>query len=346
MNDVYSEKQVYDILQHIGIDVIAETETNYLCLCIFHKNTDSPALSISKESGLFMCFSPVCEATGNLTKLVMDAANVNIFGARRLITKYATPIDRVSIIEDLRKPKELPEFDQHILTRLHDSIWNSPGQIYFNEQRNINDKSIAYFALGYSEPNNMVTIPLHDSSGKPLGMIGRSIEGKRFKNTKNLPTRRVLFNLHRAKTKGETVIIVESAMDAIRIHQAGFPYAVSTNGGFFTSYHQEQITKYFNRIIIMTDLDNPDDNRKADCRRCENSCMGHSPGRALGEKIANDLSGKYIYWGCYSDDEIYPNNVKDVGMMTDVQIQQCVNGAISRAEYEWRKKDNPLLNRI
>lgn len=346
MNEIYSEQQVYDVLKYIGVDIIGETETNFLCLCVFHKNTDSPALSISKESGLYLCFSPMCEAAGNLTKLVMEVARVNLFGARRLITKFQTEINRVAAIDDLLKPKELPTFDQAVLNRLHDQIWDSEGQKYFNEKRGINDKTIAYFGLGYSQKQGMVTIPLHDPSGKPLGMIGRTIEGKRFKNTKHLPTRRVLFNLHRAKTKGGTVIIVEAAMDALRIHQAGFPCVVSTNGGFFTEHHRQLIATYFDKIIIMTDMDDPEEHRDVKCRKCEGSCLGHNPGRALGEKIANDMFGKTIYWGCYSDDEVYPHDAKDVGNMTDEEIVQCVNNAKNRAEYEWMKREIPLLSRV
>lgn len=345
MNEIYSEQQVLDVLKHIGLDVVGETESNFLCLCAYHKNTDSPALSISKESGLFMCFSPVCEAKGNLTQLVMEVAGVNLFGARRLITKYETEIDRVAVVEDLLKPKELPEFDQGVLTRLHDQIWNSDGQKYFNEKRGINDKAIAYFGLGYSDINHMVTIPLHDPMGKPLGMIGRAIESKRFKNTKHLPTRRVLFNLHRAK-RYSSVIIVESAMDAMLIHQAGFPNVVSTNGGFFTEHHKQLIATYFDKVIIMTDMDDPNEHRDVKCKKCENSCLGHSPGRALGEKIAKDMSGKYIYWACYSDNEVFPHRAKDAGDMTEEEIRQCINNAKTAAEYEFLKRDLPSLKLV
>jgi DNA primase len=93
---------------------------------------------------------------------------------------------------------------------------------YF-ETRGINSESMNYFRLGYSEHQNMVVVPVHSPDGLPVGIVGRSIVEKKFKNSTNLPKNQTLFNIHRAKKIGSHVIIVESSFDAIRVHQAGFP---------------------------------------------------------------------------------------------------------------------------
>jgi DNA primase len=98
-----------------------------------------------------------------------------------------------------------------------------------------NQKSLYYFELGYSENMGMVTVPVHSPDGMPIGIVGRSIEGKAFKNSTNLPKSKTLFNIHRAKKIGDHVIIVESSFDAIRVHQAGFPNVVATLGGFLSN---------------------------------------------------------------------------------------------------------------
>ncbi len=72
----------------------------------------------------------------------------------------------------------------------------------------------SYFELGYSENMGMVTVPVHSPDGMAIGIVGRSIEGKAFKNSTNLPKSKTLFNIHRAKKIGDQVIVVESSFDA------------------------------------------------------------------------------------------------------------------------------------
>lgn len=87
---------------------------------------------------------------------------------------------------------------------------------------------MVHFDLGYSKNMDMVTVPVHSPDGTPIGLVGRSIKGKSFKNSTNLPKSKTLFNIHRAKKIGDHVIVVESSFDAIRVHQAGFPNVVAT----------------------------------------------------------------------------------------------------------------------
>ena len=123
------------------------------------------------------------------------------------------------------------EFPQQTLDMLHSGLQNNKrGQDYFLS-RNIVEDSWNYFYLGYSDKQDMVTVPLHSPDGMPVGIIGRSVEGKDFKNSTNLPRSLTMFNLHNAKKLSATLIVCESSFDAIRIHQAGYPNVVATLGG-------------------------------------------------------------------------------------------------------------------
>jgi DNA primase len=99
----------------------------------------------------------------------------------------------------------------------------------------------------------MVTIPVASPDGMEVGFVGRSIEGKDFKNTPGLPKSKVLFNLHRVKTSSK-IYVVESSFDAIRLDQCGFP-AVATLGANVSSIQIELLQKYFNNIYIIADND-------------------------------------------------------------------------------------------
>jgi DNA primase len=159
----------------------------------------------------------------------------------------------------------------------------------------------------------MVVTPVHSPSGVPVGLVGRSISDKRFKNSNNLPRSKTMFNIHRAKKIGDRVIVVESNSDAIRVHQAGFPNVVATLGGHISGENLSLLNRYFNTVIIMTDAD--------------------KAGRDLGSAIAYKLSNKNILWASHSYGRIYPEGAKDAGDMSDEDIKACITNAISNFEY-------------
>lgn len=346
MNE-YTDAQVESVLRDIGVEVVTDTDTNVLALCPLHRNTDSPAFSIDKTSGAWMCFAPHCGETGNLVKLVQELKKCNVFVAKRLIERHrgAEP-ELGQYLEDLfEKKDELPSFPQETLDRMAKDFWGSPGHAYM-AGRGFDDKTLEYFGVGYSANKNMVAVPVHDWDGNPVGVVGRGIQDKVFKNSKKLPTRKCMFNTHRAKKTGDKIIIVESSMDAMRIHQAGFPYVVATNGSIFSDAHVQTIARYWNEIIIMTDFDDYDDHRNVKCNKCDNTCTGHNPGRALGEKMARALQGKRILWASYEYGIVYPHGAKDAGDLTIEEIQQCINNAVSDVEYTFWKTEFPILAKI
>jgi DNA primase len=126
--------------------------------------------------------------------------------------------------------------------------------------RLITEDSVKKFGLGFSEKQDMVTIPVHSPDGMEVGFVGRSIEGKDFKNTPGLPKSKILFNLHRVKTSSR-VYVVESSFDAIRLDQCGFP-AVATLGANVSSTQTDLLQKYFNNIIVIADNDEAGGNMK------------------------------------------------------------------------------------
>jgi DNA primase len=251
-----------------------------------------------------------------LQELVRRTLHKNEFEVLRFISSKETEalenFDEL-LSEALEDKPVFEEFSKEILTKLlEDRKNNKPASDYFIS-RGINLESMDHFDLGYSANMNMVTVPVHSPEGMPIGIVGRSIEGKAFKNSTNLPKSKTLFNVHRAKKIGDHVIVVESSFDAIRIHQAGFPNVVATLGGFLSTEQQQLLNRYFNRITIMTDAD--------------------LAGRELGLSIANKLRMKDILWASCGYGKIYPHDAKDAGDMTDEEIKYCIKNAVSDIEY-------------
>jgi DNA primase len=300
----------------LGLQVTGEANNNLIMYCPFHSNRHTPSFSISEDNGAWLCYNPACGEAGNLLELVRRVLHKNDFEALRFIASQETEalnnFDELvtNMLED--KP-EFEIFSQDTIDRLHADLAGNKTARDYLESRGINSDSMKYFRLGYSNALNMVVTPVHSPLADPIGIVGRSIEGKSFKNSTNLPKSKTLFNIHRAKKIGDQVIIVESNFDAIRIHQAGFPNVVATLGGFLSPDQQKLLNRYFNKIIIMTDADNA--------------------GRELGLSIATKLRMKDVSWASYEYGKVYPHDAKDAGDMTDDEIKQCIKNSVSDIEY-------------
>ena len=341
-SEVYSEAQVGAIAEFCGVEIVSETNTHLLGYCPFHNNTEDPAFALDKQKGLWTCFNPTCGQSGNLHGLLRSLKGLNPFEASRLILKYkeSVPTVRLSVIRE--KVPEFVEFPSEPVERMAQDLFLSERAMQYLKGRDFNEATLRYFGVGFSRKQDMTIVPMHDPNGMLVGFIGRSIEGKSFKNSTNLPKSKTAWNYHRAKKHGDTVIVVESSFDAMRIHQAGYPNVVALLGGHFTEYHKELLGKTFSKIIIATDFDKK--MYRPNCRKCNyETCKGHRPGRELGWSIVDQMPTKRILWAAYDDECVYPHEAKDIGDMTDDEIRQCMNNAVSHFAYaRWGIDDKEL----
>ena len=315
-SQVYSASQIKSVLKSIGVDIIAETGNDFLCLCPFHGNRNTPSFSVSKERGAFICFNPSCGESGSIIDIVKRLTERNEFEAIRFIKikEIENEVDFEDTLSNVLEEKpDFEEFSQETLERLHADLAGNKDARDYLESRGINEESMKHFSLGYSNSMGMVITPVHSPDGMPVGLVGRSISEKRFKNSNGLPKNKTMFNIHRAKKLGGIAIVVESNFDAIRVHQAGYPNVVATLGGHISNDNINLLNKYFTKIIIMTDSD--------------------EAGRSLGKNIASKLKNKEVLWAMYDDETLYPNGAKDVGDMNDAEIKQCISNAIPHFQY-------------
>lgn len=332
----YTREQVYAVLSNLGIRVVGETHAVLMALCPFHGNRDTPSFSVNVNNGLFICFNPGCDVDGNLIHLVKRLTQRNDFEALRFIKRITGNIELTSNdeLEQDAAAFEWKPWDLDKLAALRAGFPGSKGERYMVDKRKFTLETCDTFEVGYSAAQDMVTVPLHSPDGVPVGIIGRSVEGKSFKNSSGLPRSKTLFNLNRARRQGDIGIVVESSFGAMRVHQAGFPNVVGTLGGHISPENIANLNRNFSMIIIMTDFDNKKDHILPNCRQHgPGKCIGHSPGRELGMKIADSLRNKNILWATYDYKEVYPRGEKDEGNLSDAEIAQCINNAVSHFEY-------------
>ncbi len=249
---VYTKEQVKRVLTGSGISIESEVDTDYIIFCPFHANHRTPAGEVDKSSGIFFCFS--CQKIADFIELVMHTSGRTYFEAARFI-KSKEDVSNIEqeVSKNLYVKPDFVPYDELILKRLSNNLIASDRAKDYFKYRKIESSSWSKFSLGYSEKQDMVTVPVHSPDGIAIGFVGRSVEGKEFKNTPGLPKSKTLFNLNRVKT-ADKVYVVESSFDAIRLDQVGFP-AVATLGANVSGAQIELLQKYFNNIIVIADND-------------------------------------------------------------------------------------------
>ena len=258
-SSIYTDEQIKRVLVGSGIDIESEVDSDYIIFCPFHNNNRTPAGEVDKSSGIFFCFA--CHHSCDITELVMHTSGRTYFEAARFIRSKATDISIEDLVDKrLAQQPDFVEFDEFTIRRLNVAALESPRAMRYFNGRLITEESVRKFQLGYSEKRDMVTIPVHSPDGMCVGFVGRSVEGKEFKNSPKLPKSKTLFNIHRIKTSRQ-VYVVESSFDAIRLDQCGMP-AVATLGASVNSTQIELLRKYFNEVIVIADNDEAGGNMK------------------------------------------------------------------------------------
>lgn len=258
-SDIYTAEQIRRVLEGAGLEIQSEVDSDYILFCPFHNNSRTPAGEVDKTTGVFFCFA--CHHVSDLVEVIMTTSGRTYFESVRFIKskeQEGSILDAVA--RQLVEKPDYTQYDQVLIKRLNQQALESPRAMRYFLGRSITEESVKKFSLGFSEKQDMVTIPVHSPDGMEIGFVGRSIEGKDFKNTPGLPKSKVLFNLHRIKT-ADRVYVVESSFDAIRLDQCGFP-AVATLGANVSKIQTELLKKYFNNIILIADNDEAGGNMK------------------------------------------------------------------------------------
>jgi DNA primase len=111
-----------------------------------------------------------------------------------------------------------------------------------------------------------ITFPVHDLSGKAVGIGARILpgareEGPKYLNSPETPVYRkgeVLYNLHRAKgaiARTGEIHVVEGYTDVIALAQAGIETAVATCGTALGEGHFRLASRFAQRMVLAFDSD-------------------------------------------------------------------------------------------
>jgi DNA primase len=289
----------------------SETATEYVCYCPFHTNTDSPAFYVNKLTALWYCHNPACGQKGNWLTLQQRLGTGSIHIAREEISEEA--LGNLLNAEEETAPEETWDEALERVSINYES--DESERVSYLVDRGFSLPILRHFEIGFSERQQRVVIPIRDEGFRLVGFIGRAIDEERkpkYLYSDGLKKAHTLFNIAHAKSYKE-VIITEGSLDAIKVHQAGFPNVVSSLGANVSISQIETLEKYFQSIIILSDNDQPGDamqcgiiNRlpRMDLWVTENPEGIKDPGEMNEQQIRDTIMNKQNYFDYLFDERM------------------------------------------
>jgi DNA primase len=171
-----------------------------------------------------------------------------------------------------------------------------------------------------------VVVPIHDEKGELVAYAGRAIDTAepKYRFPRGFRKGLELFNLHRAKTKGREVIVVEGFFDALQVHQAGYPNVVALMGTTLTQPQLEKLAANFESAVLMLD--------------------GDGPGRAASVKVADQLGRRIAVRVLTPPDGKQPDQLSAAEMRQILSAREPRPGMDPEAKHP--KVVKPGLNRL
>jgi DNA primase len=289
------ENEVKDLFNKFGIHTHGESGNELTIYCPFHKNKNTPSFYINKKTGLWQCFNPSCGKKGNFRQLFRQVTG-KPYGRDTALD----PVALKNQLEQALKPVITPEeitIDGLMID--YDSDLAKEKLMPFLE-RGLSMDTLRHFEVGFSEAKSRIVIPVRNAQYKVIGLIGRAISSEqepRYLYNSGFKRATILFNIQNAKNYSE-VIIVEGSVDAMKVHEAGFPNVVATLGAQVSPQQVTMLKKYFDRIVIFSDNDDA--------------------GKAMRGAILDTCCGKEIWIADITD------GLKDPGEMDANQINNSI----------------------
>lgn len=317
-----TEDRLEQILEQVGVKIAYHTSTDIACYCPFHDNRDSPAFNISKHTYLWKCWNGKCNQHGNLITLLTKKGYTNSEAKRMLLSGEINSDDFADYIANILKEdedanNEWDGFDTQIFRDEDESNGFTARQYLMD--RGIGNDTYDHFRMGYSSKKRMLVIPVFTERGKLAGIIGRSVENKRYQYSSGLDRSGILWGLNFAlqDRHANDLILTEGALDAAYIWQAGSSCVAAVLGSSIGKNQWKLIKQNFNNITCFFDNDDA--------------------GNALRDSLLKDQPDLGVSCVTYPSRQIELEDgttraIKDPGELTVSEIRQMVQNRKTRME--------------
>lgn len=221
--------------------------SEWLVLCPFHVNANTPSCCVNVAKGMFVCYS--CGEKGNIKRM---SEKLN----RPLTMSFNAEDIRISLAK-FSKPEEVaqvysPEFLQRFKSGAMHPYWL---------ERGLSKGIVSEWRLGYDQRLDAVTIPIMSVHDEVLGVIRRFVKnpktGPRYLYPKGFKISWHLFGANKAHASSDksVLVITEGSIDCLSVWQAGMA-SVALLGA---QLHAHQLTVLsglgYENIVLFLDRD-------------------------------------------------------------------------------------------
>lgn len=275
---------VYGVVMDIKAEVrgallrdVTDLGTDLMVTCPFHKGGQErrPSMGISKqevirngrtvEAGTCHCLT--CGWTGDLPKLVSEVLGLGdrMKGFKWLNDRYnfGTEGERAELDLNMSRVKS-KKSEPVMVTHYIEQLKTSTKATDYLTGRKLLPEVIEKFGIGYDTQYDSIVMPLVDRNGVVVATKARSIQGKKFHNSKGGDKAKIVFGLYQAiqecPTGDRKLWIVESEIDAMTLCGYG-EVAVAIMGSHISLAQCSELCKSpFRRVVA--GLDNDEAGRK------------------------------------------------------------------------------------
>lgn len=270
---ILTDEKIKTVLTNLNIEIENERGDEILALCPGHelrtgKVDQNPSWSINTETGVHHCFS--CGYKGNLLTLVAEQKEfytqwdrLDLEGAKEWL-RQNTKIDLPTLIKQMEEvkdsyiavPKPVPMSEARL------ALFSSSIPKNALDSRLLSQADCEAFGVLWDAQNSRWILPIYGWDQDSL--MGWQEKGYKDRYFKNRPTgmakSKTLFysaiSRYATNAYDDLMIVVESPLDAVRLHSAGITAGVATFG---TSVSPEQfaIFRTTKKLVFAFDNDEP-----------------------------------------------------------------------------------------
>jgi DNA primase len=243
--------------------------------CPIHQGKGDESFRANTEKNAFQCFS--CQAKGNVLDFVAAMEKCSIRDAGLKLQEWfglavGSIAGRPASAADVSSaPATGSKLAREETAEECSSVANPPLKFQLRgidhshsylTGRGISKETADTFGVGlFSGKGSMsgrCVIPIHNGKGELLAYAGRAIDGvePRYKLPAGFHKSLELYNLHRAVATGQRgVMVVEGFFDAMKVHQAGYPFVVALMGCSMSEEQERLLVAHAEMVVVMLDGD-------------------------------------------------------------------------------------------
>lgn len=299
---MYNDGDVLEAIIRLGVDG-QERNNEITATCPMHfeltgKYDHNPSWSINKDSGIHHCFS--CGYKGTLLGLVCDVLKIDREEAKRWLRQY-TQIDVELTAKRLEELKEayVSPVKPVPMSEARLAIYDEPPH-WALEVRGLSAKACADYSVKWSNSESAWILPIRTPEGDLLGWQEKGQGNRYFKNRPaGVEKSRSLFGYEALDPSHETILVVESPLDVVKVASWGYYIGVAIYGAVISDF---QLNLLRSAKTLIFAFDNP--------------AVDQAGNKAFRDLVKRARKAGIEYFVYNYEDE-----TKDIGDMTQEQFE-------------------------